>query len=185
MMFECQQVTKRYLGQTALNKVTLQLPQGKMIGVIGPNGSGKTTLLKLLAGLCQPSEGKVLVGGRVLKRRDAAKIAYLSELDAFYSFFTVEETLHFFASQFGDLNVAKAEQMLQFLNLDAQVKVSHLSKGHRGRLKLVLALARDVPLKEGKVLGCYDADEIRSHYGQSLTEWMKRVYEGRQDVLTD
>src|SRR2546423_5988512 len=50
---------------TALNDVTLTVPKGRTLGVIGRNGSGKSTLLKLVAGITKPSSGTVKVAGRV------------------------------------------------------------------------------------------------------------------------
>ena len=56
-------LTKRYGGITALRNVNLELPAGKIIGLMGPNGSGKTTLLKILANLLMTYEGEVLING--------------------------------------------------------------------------------------------------------------------------
>ena len=50
---------------TALNDVSLTVPKGRTLGVIGRNGSGKSTLLKLVAGITKPSEGTVKVDGRI------------------------------------------------------------------------------------------------------------------------
>ena len=59
-----------------MHGVSLAIPDGSLIGIIGPNGSGKTTLLRLLAGLLKPSSGRVLLGGRDLhsfSRRELAR----------------------------------------------------------------------------------------------------------------
>lgn len=62
---ELKQVSFRYPGnsQLALDQVSLKLPQGKIIGIVGANGSGKSTLVKLLSGLYQPTEGQILLNG--------------------------------------------------------------------------------------------------------------------------
>ncbi|MFP3442233.1 ATP-binding cassette domain-containing protein, partial [Pantoea sp. SIMBA_133] len=73
-------------------------------------------------------------------------MAYLSELDAYYSFFSVKETIDFFASQFQDFDVEKANDIVAFMEVDPSQKVKHLSKGNRGRLKIALTLAREVPI---------------------------------------
>ena len=55
-------LTKAYDAKhVAVNNVTLTLPKGKIIGLLGPNGSGKTTLIKMLNGLLLPTEGDILV----------------------------------------------------------------------------------------------------------------------------
>lgn len=143
---ELNNVTKKYIKQLALNNVSLALPQGKIIGIVGPNGSGKSTMLKIMAGLVRPSSGSVMVNGKKVSRRIASEVAYLSELDVLYTFYTVEETISFNAGLFEDFDLAKAREMLTFMQLDPSKKVKELSKGNRGRLKIILALARKVPL---------------------------------------
>lgn len=144
-MIQLENVSKRYLVKKALNNVNLQIETGHIIGLIGSNGSGKSTTLKLIAGLIRPSKGTVLVEGKLASRRICSKVAYLSELDAYYSFFTVDQTIDFYAQTFSDFNREKAEEILQFMKLDRAQKVKDLSKGSRGRLKIVVTLARDVP----------------------------------------
>ncbi|RYD06977.1 hypothetical protein N752_01410 [Desulforamulus aquiferis] len=76
----------------------------------------------------------------------ASEVSYLSELDVLYPFYTVKETIDFNAGLFADFDVAKAQEMLTFMQLDPDKKVKALSKGNRGRLKIILTLARKVPL---------------------------------------
>jgi ABC-2 type transport system ATP-binding protein len=144
-VIQLENVSKRYLTKKALNAVSLQIESGHIVGLIGSNGSGKSTTLKLIAGLIRPTSGMVLVDGQVATRRICTKVAYLSELDSYYSFFTVDQTVDFYARTFRDFNRKKAEKMLDFMKLDGNQKVKHLSKGNRGRLKIVVTLSRDVP----------------------------------------
>lgn len=139
-------VTKKYLSQVALNNVSFDLPRGKIAALVGPNGSGKSTILKLAAGLAQPSQGSVTVQGKTVNRRAAEEVAYLSESDNLYPFFTVRETIKFNAGLFADFDMEKAREILSFMQLEPNKKVRHLSKGNRGRLKILLALSRRAPL---------------------------------------
>ncbi|GGA80344.1 ABC transporter ATP-binding protein [Ornithinibacillus halotolerans] len=139
-------VTKKYSSKKALDNVNLELTVGKLIGLVGENGSGKSTTLKLIAGLKHPTKGEVRVNGELVTRRIADSVSYLSELDEYYSFFTVEKTIEFYASQFKDFDLDKAYEILKFMKLDPKSKPKHLSKGNRGRLKIVLSLARNVPV---------------------------------------
>lgn len=139
-------VSKKYVRQAALDNVSLKFPQGKIIGLVGPNGSGKSTILKLIAGLVRPSSGTVKVNGQTAHRRLASEVSYLSELDTLYPFYTTSETIAFNAGQFKDFDMAKARELLTFMQLDPGKKVKDLSKGNRGRLKILLSLARRVPL---------------------------------------
>jgi ABC-2 type transport system ATP-binding protein len=138
-------VSKTYMKQTVLKDISLTLPIGKIIGIVGENGSGKSTLLKHIAGLSLPTSGQVTVNGEVANRRISKIVSYLSELDSFYSMFTVREAIDYQASQFADFNYAKAEEIMKFMQLESDKKIKNLSKGNRGRLKILLALAREVP----------------------------------------
>jgi len=139
-------VSKKYYKELALDNVSFELPGGKVIGLIGPNGSGKSTALKLMAGLIRGNRGKVTVCGKPACRRISEEVAFLSELDAFYSFFTVQETINFYHEQYSDFELDKAESMLKFMQLKPDARVKDLSKGNRGRLKIVLTLSRRAKL---------------------------------------
>lgn len=145
-MIEFQQVSKRYLTQKALDDVSFKLPAGKIIGIVGENGSGKSTTLKLMSGLIRPTKGKVMINGEQADRKICQNVSYLSELDAYYPFYTVGQTVDFYKSQFADFDEEKANDILQFMKLNRDVKVKNLSKGNRGRLKIAVTLARDVPV---------------------------------------
>ena len=145
-MITFENVSKRYLTKQALTDVSISIPTGKIIGLVGSNGSGKSTFMKMIAGLVSPSEGNVMIDQELTSRRTANKVAYLSELDAYYSFFSVKETIHFFATQFQDFDIEKAHEIIDFMEVDINQKVKHLSKGNRGRLKIALTLAREVPI---------------------------------------
>lgn len=144
-MIQLNQVSKKYNHQVALKDISLTLEKGKIVGIVGENGSGKSTLLKLIAGLSLPTSGEVTVNGEKANRRIGKIVSYLSELDSFYPMFTVREAIDFQASQFADFNRAKAEEIMKYMQLEPDKKVKNLSKGNRGRLKIVLALAREVP----------------------------------------
>ena len=63
-------------GTSVLDDVSIKIPRGGLVGILGPNGSGKTTLLRLLAGLLSPREGRVLVDGvdlQTFRRRDVSR----------------------------------------------------------------------------------------------------------------
>lgn len=141
-MIRFQNVTKKYGQEYALNDVSFDLEPGKIYGLLGPNGSGKSTTLKLMAGLAHPTLGSVSVNGKQVNRRMAQEVAYLTELDMFYDSFRVVDMIQFTASQFADFDMNRARELLAFMSLDSTKKMNQLSKGNRGRLKLVIALAR-------------------------------------------
>ena len=58
-LLECRDLTKRYGATVALDRFTVSLPAGRIVGLLGPNGSGKTTLLKMIAGVAHPTAGDI------------------------------------------------------------------------------------------------------------------------------
>lgn len=146
MTIKLNHLTKKYGSDYALRDVSLQFETGKIYGLLGENGSGKSTTLKIMTGLVYPSEGEVTVLGEKVSRRSCDKVAYLTELDMFYDNFTVLKMIDFYNSQFEDFNYIKALQLMEEMNLAPDKKIKQLSKGNRGRLKLVLTLSREVPV---------------------------------------
>ena len=72
-------LTKTYNGIPALRDVTMSIPSGKIIGLLGPNGSGKTTLIKILNGLLQPTSGLATINGFQPSPITKAQVAYLPD----------------------------------------------------------------------------------------------------------
>jgi ABC-2 type transport system ATP-binding protein len=138
-------VSKMYKNRSVIKDISLSVPLGKIIGIVGENGSGKSTLLKLMAGLSHPTTGMVTIYGEIANRRMSKLVSYLSDHDSFYTLFTVKEALAFQASQFADFNMAKAEKIMNDMQLESDKKIRDLSLGNRGRLKIALTLARKVP----------------------------------------
>lgn len=142
-MIELRNITKKYGTRKALEDITLTLPHGKIIGLVGENGSGKTTLLKLMSGLLTPNAGSAVLDGKPITRKVATNIAYMPDADMFYPYFTVGQLFAFYESQFTDFNPIKAKEIAQFLNLDLNSKLKNLSKGNRGRAKIAATLGRE------------------------------------------
>src|SRR5690606_19538142 len=139
-------VTKKYGNEFALKNVSFTFTKGKIYGLLGPNGGGKSTTLKLITGLVYPTDGTVTVSNEKVTRKISDKVAYLTELDMFYDSFTIKQMVDFYHSQFPDFSLEKAHQLLQDMQLEGNKKIRKLSKGNRGRLKLVLTLARNAPV---------------------------------------
>ncbi len=138
-------LTKKYTGSTALADINLSFPAGQITGLIGPNGSGKSTLLKIIAGLVIKDIGQVDIP--VVKSKNIMdEIAFLPEINHLYNWMKVEEAVSFFNDQYQDFSLKKAHELIDFMNLKKTQKIKELSKGMVGRLKLVLTLARQVPL---------------------------------------
>ncbi|OIJ12777.1 spermidine/putrescine ABC transporter ATP-binding protein [Anaerobacillus arseniciselenatis] len=146
MIINFDRVSKRYGLTSALKNVSFQIPSGGIIGLVGSNGSGKSTLLKLMAGLLKGSSGEIVVCGEAVNRLIAKKVAFLAEVDSLYDFYTVKETITFSTKVFPDFDEQKAYQIVDALEVELHKKIGTLSKGNRARVKIAIALSRNVPL---------------------------------------
>ena len=140
-------VTKLYSGTVpALNNVTLGLPKGKIIGLLGPNGSGKTTLLKLCAGLLTANSGEITICGEPVGTATKTMVSYLPDRTYLRNNQTIREQLDFFRDFYEDFDYARAEDMLAKLGIDPKSRFSTLSKGSKEKVQLVLVMSRRAKL---------------------------------------
>lgn len=135
-------LTKRYGMLHALDGLTLSLPAGKIIGLLGPNGSGKTTLLKLCAGLLTPTSGSIRICGQEVGVGTKALVSYLPDRTYLSGNQRIEEQLDLFQDFYADFDRARAERMLSELNIDPKTRFQTLSKGNREKVQLVLVMSR-------------------------------------------
>jgi ABC-2 type transport system ATP-binding protein len=146
-----QGVTRRYGDLAAVDGVTLNVPQGTILGVIGPSGSGKTTVIRMLTGTLEPTEGTLSVLGqnpRKFSRHTREKLGYMPQHFVLYEELTARENLSFVASLFGLLWPSRGKRVKRLLMLldlwDARDRrARHLSGGMQRRLELACALVHD------------------------------------------
>ncbi len=143
-MIEFQQVSKRFGRTVALNDFSAQFRAGNISGLFGPNGAGKSTALKMIAGLNRPDSGRVLIDGgspQDLKM----KVAFLPEIDHFYSWMDIRQAARFLQSFYADWDEVRFGELMEYLNLNKDMKISAISKGQRAKVKLLLTLSRRAP----------------------------------------
>lgn len=140
-------LTKSYdKKNVAVNNITLTLPKGKIIGLLGPNGSGKTTLIKMLNGLLTPTQGSIKINGQYVGVDTKAQVAYLPDRTYLSGGQKISEILDFFSDFYADFSKEKAIEMLQSLNIDPSVKLKTLSKGTKEKVQLILVMSRKADL---------------------------------------
>lgn len=144
---EISNVTKNYgYGKIAVNNVSIRIPRGKIIGLLGPNGSGKTTLIKMINGLLKPNEGEILFEGDAIGPETKAKISYLPDRTYLSPGVTIRATLDYFGDFYEDFSKDRAMQMLDGLGIDPNAKMKTLSKGNREKVQLILVMSREADL---------------------------------------
>ncbi|MBQ2730338.1 MAG: ABC transporter ATP-binding protein [Clostridia bacterium] len=145
-ILECKSLTKIYSQKAALDNVTMTIPGGRIIGLLGPNGSGKTTLIKLIAGLLVPTSGEIYIDGYKPGAESKAVVSYLPERPYFQSGMKVSQMIDYFADFYADFDRERAEQMLSDLAIDTNAKMRTLSKGTKEKVQLVLVMSRRAKL---------------------------------------
>ena len=140
-------LTKSYAGGAkALDGLTLELPRGRSIGLLGPNGSGKTTLVKLACGLLVPTAGEILVDGKRPGIETKRAVSYLPERAYFDTWMRARDCVELFADFYGDFNRDKARDMLADLGISPAAPIRSMSKGTREKLQLILVMSRAAQL---------------------------------------
>ncbi len=146
-LVEIHNLTKTYdKKKEALHDLTLTLPRGKIIGLLGPNGSGKTTLIKLLNGLLVPDSGEILIDGEKPGPSTKAKVSYLPERTYLKNGATIRELLSCFQDFYEDFRADRAKEMLAALQIEENARIRTLSKGTREKVQLILVMSRDASL---------------------------------------
>lgn len=146
MVLQARDLTMRYHGCVALDGLNLELPQGKIVGLLGPNGSGKTTFIKLAAGLLTPTAGSIQIDGEKIGPKTKAAVSYLPDRPCFNKNLRVEQLLDFFQDFYRDFDRERAETMLKTLNIQPKARFRTLSKGTQEKVQLVLVMSRRAKL---------------------------------------
>ena len=141
-------VTKRFGDFVAVDGVALAVPEGTILGLIGPSGAGKTTVVRMLTGAIAATSGTVRVlaeDPRRFRRRTREQIGYMPQLFSLYPDLTARENVDFVASLFGMLfrrRHQRTRAVLEVVDLwEARGRrAGNLSGGMQRRLELACAL---------------------------------------------
>ena len=153
-MLELENISKSYRGIPAISDVTFRINAGEVVGYLGANGSGKSTTVKIITGLLQPNEGRVLFQGKNI-RHDLASfrgmLGYVPEEAHLYTYLSAIEYLQLVGRLRGlreRLIQTKANRLLQLLGLESwrHSPISMYSKGMKQRVLIAAALMHDPPL---------------------------------------
>ncbi|MCU9533327.1 ABC transporter ATP-binding protein [Streptococcus sp. CSL10205-OR2] len=145
-LLQLHHVSKNYGNFNALDDITLSLPAGKIIGLLGPNGSGKTTLIKLINGLLQPTNGDIVIDGFRPSVETKKIISYLPDTTYLQDNMKVEDLLVLFKDFYEDFDDKRAMTLLNDLNISLDQKLKNLSKGNKEKVQLILVMSRKAKL---------------------------------------
>jgi sulfate transport system ATP-binding protein len=173
-------ITRRFGGHTALDNVTVEVPNGELLALLGPSGSGKTTLLRVIAGLEVPDSGSVLYKDEDVTRTSPRQrnVGFVFQHYALFRHMSVFENVAFglrVRRETRKLVDERVRELLHLVRLDGLERryPAQLSGGQRQRVALARALAiRPKVLLLDEPFGALDA-KVR----QELRGWLRRLHE--------
>ena len=145
------EVTKQFGEHTALNKVSLEIPENSIYGLLGPNGAGKTTLIRIINQITFPDQGDVYFNGELLKPEHIAMIGYLPEERGLYKSMKVGEQALYLA-QLKGLSKQEAKKRLKFWFEKLEIgdwwnkKIQELSKGMAQKIQFIVTVLHEPKL---------------------------------------
>ena len=148
LAIDIRNLTKRYAAHTALNDVSIEVPQGQIFGLLGPNGAGKTSLIRIINQITAPDSGQVLLFGAPLAPIHISRIGYLPEERGLYRKMNVGEQALYLARLKG-LSTAEAKSRLKMwferfdLNPWWNKKVEELSKGMQQKVQFIVTVLHE------------------------------------------
>jgi putative ABC transport system ATP-binding protein len=193
-MIELREVSKTVMSGTEpltiLHSLSLQIPHGRFVAVVGPSGSGKSTLLGLIAGLDAPSSGSVLIDNVDITRLDEDALARLrgEKVGFVFQFFHLIPSLTAFENVAVPMEIAglddvrkRTETLLKEVGLTGRAHhyPSQLSGGEQQRVALARALANDPPI----VLADEPTGNLDSANGRHIMELLRTIHAARGTTI--
>jgi ABC-2 type transport system ATP-binding protein len=143
MIIETRNLTKRFGNLAAVDNVSLGVPEGAVVALVGANGAGKTTMLRLLMNLLQPDSGEASVlgvGSRNLRAPQYARIGYVSENTKLPLGLTVEKFFAYLRPLYPAWDLEREQQIRKQFDLPGGRRLSQLSRGMRIKAALASVL---------------------------------------------
>ncbi len=150
-LFSAQNVTKKYAAHTALNNVSIDVPEQSIFGLLGPNGAGKTSLIRIINQITAPDEGALFFNGEKLSLKHVSKIGYLPEERGLYKKMKVGEQALYLAQLKG---TSKQDALKKLKNWFEKFdiiswwdrKVEELSKGMQQKVQFIITILHEPTL---------------------------------------
>ena len=193
-MIELREVSKTVISGTEpltiLHPLTLQIPHGQFVAIVGPSGSGKSTLLGLIAGLDAPTSGSVLIDAVDITRLDEDSLAKLrgEKIGFVFQFFHLIPSLTAYENVAVPMEIAglddarpRTMRLLEEVGLTGRAHhyPSQLSGGEQQRVALARALANDPPI----VLADEPTGNLDSANGRHILELLRAIHHGRGTTI--
>ena len=146
-----QNLVKQYANHLALDKVSIEVPEGKIFGLLGPNGAGKTTLIRIINQITAPDSGEVMLFNKPINREDISHIGYLPEERGLYKKMKIGEQLLYLARLKG-ITKHDAVQKIKYWSKRFEIEawyhktIEELSKGMQQKVQFIATVIHDPKL---------------------------------------
>ena len=150
-LFVTENVSKHYAGHTALDKVSIEVPEQSIFGLLGPNGAGKTSLIRIINRIIGPDEGNLYFKGEKLQQKHIYRIGYLPEERGLYKKMRVGEHAMYLARLKGlskrDATIRLKEWFDKFdIGSWWNKRVEELSKGMQQKIQFIVCVLHEPEL---------------------------------------
>lgn len=146
-MIELQKVEKNY--KDFQFHLSMQIPEGRIIGLVGKNGAGKSTAIKLILGLVKPDSGTIQVFGAPVKQLsldDKQKIGISLAESGFSNQLTISDIERILKKMYHSFNQEDFEEKCKLFNLPKKKKIQEFSTGMKAKLKVITAITHNASL---------------------------------------
>ncbi len=140
-MLQIKDLAKIYGGKAALSGVSLELPQGQIVGLFGENGAGKTTLMKCILGFVRHS-GSITLDGSPIGPENIARISFASCEHSFFPNLSPAEHAQFYQTHFPAFRQQRFDALMDFFQLPARKALRGFSTGQKNQVEVILALCQ-------------------------------------------
>lgn len=148
-IIECKNLTHYYGKRKIYDKLSFNVPKGRILGLLGKNGTGKTTTINILSGYLQPREGECLIFGeniQKMKPSTRARIGLLIEGHVQYQFMNIQQIERFYSAFYPNWKKDAYYDLMARLKVAPGQRISNMSCGQRSQVALGLILAQDPEL---------------------------------------
>lgn len=155
-MIVLSELTKVFSGRVAVDRLSLEIPGGQIVGFLGPNGAGKSTTLKMITGMLRPTSGTAVIAGHDLQTDPLGlkrSVGFVPESGALYESLTGLEYLRMVAALYGLAQAqadARIREFIQFFELTWETLTDKLlgaySKGMRRKVVIISSLLHNPPV---------------------------------------
>ena len=195
-IIELKNVTKRFGGITALNKASLHVQQGEVVGLIGDNGAGKSTLIKTLVGVYVPDEGEIIISGKKVNNWNALKAresgietvfqdrALCPQQSIVWNIFMGKELKYIFGFVKEKEQINEANRLIREIGftsklIDAESPVGNLSGGERQGVAIARAIYNNAEL----IILDEPTNALSLNETQKVFDFVRNVKKSNRSVL--